>query len=48
MLDHANAVLTAVGYDFRLIIKWLRVLLRKILIAVMAPLSPKSSLNPAS
>jgi len=33
--DHANAVLTAVGYNFRLILKWLKVLLRLILAAIL-------------
>jgi IS5 family transposase len=46
--DHANAVLTAAGYNFRLVLKWLRALLRQILAAVFAALEPKSALNPAS
>lgn len=46
--DHANAVLTAVGYNFRLILKWLRLLLRKILLAVIAALTSRPVLNPAS
>lgn len=37
--DHANAVLSAVGYNFRLILNWLRVLLREILLALVAALS---------
>ncbi len=45
--DQANAVLTAVGYNFRLILKWLRLLLRKILDALFAALSLQSRLNPA-
>lgn len=45
--DHANAVLTAVGYNLRLILNWLRLLLRKILKALMAALSPRPSENPA-
>jgi transposase, IS5 family len=46
--DHANAVLTAAGYNFRLILNWLRLLLRKILRAVLAALAPGAALNPAS
>ena len=45
--DHANAVLTAVGYNFRLILKWLRKTLRKILGAILPHLSAKSSGNAA-
>lgn len=46
--DHANAILTAVGYNFRLILNWLRLLLRKILRAILAVLALNSALNPAS
>jgi IS5 family transposase len=41
--DHANAVLTAVGYNFRLILKWLKALLRLILAAFFAANSPGSA-----
>ena len=34
--DHANAVLTAVGYNLRLILNWLRIIVAKILIAILA------------
>jgi len=46
--DHANAVLTATGYNFRLILRWLRALLRLILAALRAALIPRSALNRAS
>jgi hypothetical protein len=39
--DANNAILTAVGYNFRLLIKWLRILLCLILVAILAP--PKSA-----
>ena len=32
--DQANAVLSAIGYNFRLILRWLRVLLRLVLLAL--------------
>ncbi len=46
--DHANAILTATGYNFRLILKWLRALLRLILHALFAALWPRSALKRAS
>ena len=46
--DQANAVLTAVGYNFRLILAWLRVLLRLILAALRAAFFPIPVLKPAS
>ena len=46
--DHSNAVLSAVGYNFRLILRWLRLLLRLILEAALDALSPKSGLQIAS
>ncbi len=45
--DHANAVLTAVGYNFRLTLNWLRKLLRKILAAFLVANISKSASNPA-
>lgn len=45
--DHANAVLTAAGYNFRLILRWLRILVRRILAAIRAAIEPASALNPA-
>lgn len=46
--DQVNAVLTAVGYNLRLILNWLRALLRKILEAILAAPSPPPLANPAS
>lgn len=46
--DHANAVLTAVGYNFHLILKWLKVLLRLILAAIFDSLTAGSAVLPAS
>lgn len=46
--DQANAVLTAVGYNFRLILNWLRLLLRLILTIIVASLTPPSRLQIAS
>jgi IS5 family transposase len=46
--DHSNAVLTAVGYNFRLILNWLRRLLRRILKALLVVLSSRPIGNPAS
>ena len=44
--DQANAVLTAVGYNLRLILNWLRALLRKILEVILAALSRPPLANP--
>ena len=38
--DAANAVLAAAGYNFRRLIRWLRLLLCSMLAALMAPLQP--------
>jgi transposase, IS5 family len=38
--DANNAILAAVGYNFRLIIKWLRILLCLLLLAILAPPKP--------
>ena len=46
--DHANALLTAAGYNFRLILKWLRALLRRILDAITAAFQANAAFNPAS
>lgn len=45
--DRANAVLTAVGYNLRLILNWLRLLLRRILKALRAAFTPPPIGNPA-
>ncbi len=46
--DQINAVMSAVGYNLRLILKWLRKLLRKIIAAIWAAVIPLSTLNSAS
>jgi transposase, IS5 family len=35
--DAINAMLAAVGYNFRILLRWLGLLLRKILAAYLAP-----------
>ena len=45
--DQANAVLTAVGYNLRLILNWLRALLRKFLESILAVFSRPPLRNPA-
>ena len=46
--DDANAVVAAIGYNFRFILRWLRALLGKILAATLAPLITQSVTQPAS
>src|ERR1700693_4408524 len=46
--DAANAILSAVGYNFRRILAWLRALLRLFLIAFVRLLISRSALLPAS
>jgi IS5 family transposase len=46
--DQINAVMSAVGYNFRLILKWIRFLLRKIINAIVAAMMPLSALRSAS
>ena len=46
--DAANAILSAVGHNFRRILAWLRVLLGLFLIEVLRLLISRSALNPAS
>ena len=46
--DQINAVMSAVGYNFRLILKWLKHLLRKIIAAIVATITLPSALKPAS
>ena len=41
--DAANAVLAAAGYNFRLLIRWLRLLLSQILLALTIELELKSA-----
>jgi transposase, IS5 family len=45
--DAANAILSAVGYNFRRILAWLRALLRFVLIAIPRLFIIRSALNPA-
>ena len=46
--DRINAVMTAVGYNLRLILDWLRKLLRQIIAAIEAAMIPLSALKTAS
>ena len=46
--DQANAVLSAVGHNLRLVLNWLRLLLSLILVAILDGLAPQSALKPAS
>jgi IS5 family transposase len=46
--DAANAILTAVGYNFRRILAWLRILLRLILAALRSALATDPELKLAS
>jgi IS5 family transposase len=46
--DRINAVLSAAGYNFRLILNWLRLLSRLILAAVLEAITPKSAMQAAS
>jgi IS5 family transposase len=43
--DHANAILAAVGYNFRLILKWLRLLVAMIRWLLIAFIRPRSALH---
>ena len=45
--DRINAVMSAVGYNLRLILKWLRKLLRKIIAAIGAAITPTSAIKTA-
>ena len=45
--DQINAVMSAVGYNFRLILRWLRKLLRKIIAAIWGAITPFSTLKSA-
>jgi IS5 family transposase len=46
--DQINAVMSAVGYNLRLILKWLSKLLCKIIAAILAAIRPISALKAAS
>ena len=45
--DAANLILTAVGYNLRLVLAWLRILLRLILIAFLRTFAIPSTLRSA-
>jgi IS5 family transposase len=45
--DATNAILTAVGYNFRLLLAWLRILLRLILTALLRSFAIPSTIRPA-
>ncbi len=46
--DRANAILSAAGYNFRLLLRWLRLLLREILAALLSAFSPRPGWKAAS
>lgn len=46
--DQINAVMSAVGYNLRLILKWLRKILCRILAAILNAIAPISALKTAS
>ena len=46
--DAANAVLSAVGYNLRLVLAWLRTFVRRFLAAMIAASTPLSAPKPAS
>ena len=46
--DAANAILSAIGHNFRRILAWLRILLRLFLIAILRLLISQTALIPAS
>ena len=46
--DAANALLTAVGYNFRLVLAWLRALLRLILVAFLPAFVSQQAFKSAS
>ncbi len=46
--DQINAVMSAVGYNLRLILKWLRKLLTQIIAATLVAINPLSALKSAS
>lgn len=46
--DAANAILSAVGYNLRLVLSWLRIILRIILLALIQPFTARPGLKSAS
>jgi IS5 family transposase len=47
-LDQINTLMSAVGYNFRLILKWLRYLWCKIITAIWGAMSPTSAFKQVS
>jgi IS5 family transposase len=45
--DQINAVMSAVGHNFRLLLKWLKHLLRKIIVTIIAAMTQKSAIRAA-
>jgi len=46
--DAANVILSAVGYNLRLVLAWLRIILRVILLALLQSFPIRPALKPAS
>jgi IS5 family transposase len=46
--DATNAILSAVGYNLRRVLAWLRIILRLFLATLFATFASQSALNPAS
>src|SRR6516165_1095995 len=46
--DAANVILSAVGYNLRLVLAWLRIILRVILLALLQTFTIQPALKPAS
>ena len=45
--DAANTILTAIGYNFRRILAWLKALLRTVLTVILRAFMTRSALKPA-
>jgi hypothetical protein len=46
--DAANVILSAVGYNLRLVLAWLRMILRVVLLALLHIFAIQPTLKPAS
>src|SRR5438874_6995513 len=46
--DATNVILSAVGYNLRLVLAWLRIILRVILLALLQTFTIRPALKPAS
>ncbi|MCI0600386.1 MAG: IS5/IS1182 family transposase, partial [Beijerinckiaceae bacterium] len=46
--DRNNAVLSAIGHNLRLVLRWIRLLLGLILAIIGKPILPRQALKPAS